>query len=423
MSQNYFIKNLLNIKDENIFFENFNFEEKFIKNIKTKILYAILSYEAEECPHCHAHKVIKYGFKTSSIKMMKISGFNCILKLKKQRFLCNKCKKTFSAETSLVSKNCCISNSVKLAVTLKLKKNISEKDIAQFFSVSHNTVNRIIDNSFKFHIPDFNYLPRILCFDEFKSTKDCEGYMSFIIYDAENKKVIDILPDRRLNKLKEYFYKFPLKAWKRVKHITIDMYKPYIVLIKELFPNAKISIDRFHLVQLINRSFNKIRIQIMNKYKNKDGRLYRKLKHYWKLLLKDSSTLNKRKFKVGRMFDGRFMSQEDIINYIISCDTVLKDSYYLYQEFLYSVKNKNLKKFISLLRKNNNIPNIMKTSLKTFKNLILYIKNSLKYSYSNGVLEGVNCKIKSLKRTAYGYKSFFHFKNRILIRENILTLK
>lgn len=65
----------------------------------------------------------------------------------------------------------------------------------------------------------------------------------------------------------------------------------------------------------------------------------------------------------------------------------------------------------------------MKTSLKTFKNLIWYIKNSLKYSYSNGILEGVNCKIKSLKRTAYGYKSFFHFKNRILIRENILTFK
>lgn len=75
------------------------------------------------------------------------------------------------------------------------------------------------------------------------------------------------------------------------------------------------------------------------------------------------------------------MSQEGIINYIISCDIVLKESYYLYQEFLYSIKNRNLKKFISFLRKNNNIPNIMKTSLKLFKNLIWYIKNSLKYFY------------------------------------------
>ncbi len=245
MSQDYFIKNLLNIKDKNIFFENFNVEEVLIKNIKTKVFHVLLSYEIHECPHCHAYKIIKYGFKTSSIKMMKISGFNCILKLKKQRFLCNKCKKTFSAETSLVSKNCCISNPVKLTVNLALKKNISEKDIAEFFSVSHNTVNRIVDNSFKIHSPDFNYLPKVLCFDEFKSTKDCEGCMSFIIYDAENKKIIDILPDRRLNKLKEYFYQFPLNIRKKVKHIVIDMYNPYIILIKELFLNAEISIDRF----------------------------------------------------------------------------------------------------------------------------------------------------------------------------------
>ncbi len=123
MFQDYFIKLLLNIKDENIFFENFKIEEEFIKNIKIKIFYAVLSYEVKECPHCYAHKVIKYGFKTYSVKMMKISGFNCILKLKKQRFLCNKCKKTFFAETSLVSKNCCISNSVKLAfMMLKIKK-------------------------------------------------------------------------------------------------------------------------------------------------------------------------------------------------------------------------------------------------------------------------------------------------------------
>ena len=96
-----------------------------------------------------------------------------------------------------------------------------------------------------------------------------------------------------------------------------------------------------------------------------------------------------------------------IVNYILSCDNTLKECYYLYQEIFYAVKNKNLKKLIYLLRKKYDIPNIMKTSLKTFKNLILYIKNSLKYSFSNGILEGINCKIKALKRVAYGYKVSF----------------
>ena len=52
------------------------------------------------------------------------------------------------------------------------------------------------------------------------------------------------------------------------------------------------------------------------------------------------------------MFDRRFMCQEDMVNYILSCDNTLKECCCLYQEILYAIKNKNLKKLISLLRKN-----------------------------------------------------------------------
>ncbi|WP_022818988.1 transposase [Fusobacterium russii] len=44
-----------------------------------------------------------------------------------------------------------------------------------------------------------------LCFDEFKSTKDADGAMSFIYCDAETSKVIDIIEDRKLNNLIKYF--------------------------------------------------------------------------------------------------------------------------------------------------------------------------------------------------------------------------
>ena len=44
-----------------------------------------------------------------------------------------------------------------------------------------------------------------------------------------------------------------------------------------------------------------------------------------------------------------------------------------------------------------------------------YVSNAQKYDYSNGFTEGVNNFIKVLKRIAFGYKSFFHFRNRILI--------
>ena len=149
----------------------------------------------------------------------------------------------------------------KIFLNLELQKNISKKDIASNFNVSSSTVNRIINSFFKEHLPNKYFLPETLCFDEFKAIKDCQGSMAFIycdantgriidilpdrrlsylkdfIYcDANTGRIIDILPDRRLSYLKEYFSRFPLKIRKKVKHIVIDIYQPYIQLIKALFP-------------------------------------------------------------------------------------------------------------------------------------------------------------------------------------------
>ena len=74
-----------------------------------------------------------------------------------------------------------------------------------------------------------------------------------------------------------------------VKTVTIDMNPGYVSVIKELLPQANIIIDHFHLVQLINRSMNKCRINIMKKLEtdpHDNMKKYRRLKRYWKLLLK-----------------------------------------------------------------------------------------------------------------------------------------
>lgn len=424
MSQIYSIKNLINIKDENIFFfENF-FSFEIINNVNTKVFHAKLTYSLDICPHCQANNIIKWGYKVSCIKILKIAEYNAILKLHKQRFKCKNCQKTFTAETNFVNKNCSISNDVKTAVTIKLKKNISEKDIAQELNISPNTVNRIINSFFKKHLPNTKYLPKVLCFDEFKATKDCEGSMAFIYCNQKTGEIIDILPDRRLNYLKEYFSQFPLEVRKNVKHIVIDIYKPYMMLIKELFPNAKISLDRFHLVQLISRSFNKTRIKIMNAHKNKDRRFYNKLKKYWSFLLKNCLKLKDERINRGKMFDYSLLSEEEMVNIIISKNDKLSIAYEVYQEILIAIEDMNFKKFKYIIDKYWDFTNnLMKTSLKTFKKYLEYIENSLTYDYNNGLIEGINRKIKTIKRTVYEYKSFYHFRAKILISNNLLTTK
>ena len=424
MSQIYSIKNLLNIKDKNITFTEKGISMENFKGVYSKIIHAKLSYSPNQCPHCHGKDIIKWGSKTSNIRLLKILEYNSILRLQKQRFRCKDCAKTFSAETDIVDKNCCISNDVKLAITLKLQKNISEKDIASDFNVSPNTVNRIINSFFKEHLPNKNYLPQALCFDEFKATNDCEGAMAFIFCNADNGNITDILPNRRLSYLKEYFSSFSLEARKKVKHIVIDIYKPYMTLVNDLFPNAKISLDRFHLVQLINRSFNKTRIKIMNQCKNKDDRYYNKLKKFWSLLLKNCLDLKTERINRGRMFDYALLSEEEIVDIILSKNSELKIAYEIYQELLIAIQDRKFNNFKAIIEKYYSVSNeIMKTSLKTFKKHLEYIENSLTYDYNNGLIEGINRKIKTIKRTAYGYKSFYHFRAKILISNNLLATK
>jgi transposase len=243
--------------------------------------------------------------------------------------------------------------------------------------------------------------------------------MSFIFCDADTGQIVDIVEDRRLHVLNNYFMKYSKAARNAVRTVVIDMYSPYISLIKSIFPKAKIIIDKFHIIQLFSRALNKTRIKIMNK----DEKNYNKFKKYWKLLLKDTSSISYTTYNYHRSFK-KPMREIDIINYLIDLDPELKATYELYHDIRYCIKHKDF----SLLNRtlsnvNNLISDYMKTSVKTLQKYIGYIENSFIYDYTNGILEGINNKIKVIKRIAFGYRSFYHFRNRILITQNLATLK
>lgn len=424
MSHEYCILNLLNIKDKNIKLSKNFYDTLTIDNITYKVIKGILSYEPEFCPKCgcifNNHQTYeKNGFKSSDILMLDVSGHGCILRLKKQRFLCHSCNKKFFAQTNIVNKCCFISNQVKYAIALALKEKISEKDIALRFRVSPNTVERIIDSYYDNKKLYKNYLPEVLSFDEFKSVKSADGAMSFHMCDGITGKTIDIVENRQLHNLFKYFSYYTHKVRSKVKFIVIDMYSPYISLIKKIFPNAKIIIDKFHLVNLISTAFNKTRIKIMKK----DKKNYNKFKRYWKLLLKSSDELNNEKWKKWRCFDN-MMTQSDVVNYLINSNKELKITYDIYQNILYLLRNNNFKQFELIIKtENKEISEYMKTAIKTLKKYLPYIKNTLNNPYHNGFVEGNNNFIKVLKRIAFGFKSFRRFKARIMICKNLLHIK
>jgi transposase len=422
MSNKNYITNILNLKEENLIFkENFYHEQK-IKDITHKVFEAYLSYKPTHCTKCGVlfdDKFEKHGFITSNIKIPDISGFKSILKLHKQRYLCKHCNKAFTLSTNIVNYGCFISNNTKYKIATDLVKKRSEKDVALDNNVSPNTVERVMDSYYETQKLYKNYLPEVLCFDEFKSVKSADGAMSFHMCDGITGQTIDIIEDRRLNKLINYFFYYNFKARSKVKFIIIDMYSPYVSLIKKMFPNAKIIIDKFHLAQLISRSLNKNRIMAMKKLKKH----HRKFKRYWRLILKYRDDLDISIWKKWTCFD-HLMTEADIVDYLINLDDELRQTYLVYQDILHALKEKNyqLLKF-TLSNYPTNISDYMKTSIKTLTEFLPFIKNTLNNNYHNGYIEGNNNFIKVIKRIAFGFRSFRRFKARIMICKGILKIK
>ena len=422
MSNYNYIINILNLKDNNVIFkENFYYESK-IKGLTHKIFEAYLSYEPVCCPKCGVifdEKFEKHGFITSNIKIPDVAGFKSILKLHKQRYLCKHCNKAFTLSTDIVNYGCFISNNTKHKIATDLVKKRSEKDIALDNNVSPNTVERIMDSYYETQTLYKHYLPEVLSFDEFKSVKSADGAMSFHMCDGITGQTIDIVEDRRLDSLIKYFFYYDYKARSKVKFIIIDMYSPYISLIKKMFPNASIIIDNFHLTQLISRSLNKTRIMIMKKYKVH----HRKFKRYWRLILKSREDLDYSKWKRFTCFNS-LMTEADVVNFIINLDDELKQTYLVYQQLLSSLKKKNYNLLKNTLYNyNKNISSYMKTSIKTLLEFLPFINNTFNNNFHNGYIEGNNNFIKVLKRIAFGFRSFRRFKARIMICKGLLKIK
>jgi transposase len=420
MSNNDYILNLLNIKDSNIFIIN-NIKEKIIKNRNYKIIEGILTYKPEYCPCCgivneSSDDIIKWGFrKNCKIKIPKISNCLSLLLLHKQRFYCKHCHNTFIAETNLIDRNKNISNNTELQINLELMQKQSEKDIAKRLDVSVSKIDRKLNDISTHTVLRHEHLPIHMNWDEFKATKDTKGKMAFIIVDNKTGNIFDIQDSRKTNDLNKYFKRYSRSERNKVKLISTDFYSGYIHLAKDLFRNADIVIDRFHIIIQAYNALNNTRIKLC--YKANPN--YKKLKNFWKLIVKNKNDLSDN--KEYNIHFRKEISQKEIVTYLINTDKTLKATYECYQGLINSLKEKDFNKFKKIIEHpNRNISDKMKQAIKLYNKNIKYIENSFKYDINNGIIEGKNNLIKSIKRIAFGYRKYDHFISRIFLISGII---
>ncbi len=194
-----------------------------------------------------------------------------------------------------------------------------------------------------------------------------------------------------------------------VEHFAVDMHEAFISVIKSECPNAKVCVDRFHLAQKVNEAFDKVRKAEFKKAKeNKDQFNTGMLEPHRRFILvareKDLSKAEQKLLDKLRRVNESIHTAMLLVEYFHKA--LDKTSIKTFRQTLITwyqvVRESKLEAFLKLA----------KTIRRYRKNIEAYIQSRL----TTAAAEGLNNKIKVLKRMGYGYSNPISFCRKILQR-------
>ena len=132
--------------------------------------------------------------------------------------------------------------------------------------------------------------------------------------------------------------------------------------------------------------------------------------------VKNESDLNYTNYSSHRLFEG-LMTEKMIVDYMIQLDPRLERVYSLFNQLKWALERRDFDHFSKYLEesKKYTLPRKARTVLQTFESFKDSIENAFIYTLSNGPIEGINNKIKNIKRSGYGYRNFYNLRARLLI--------
>lgn len=413
------VKELLGLKECKI--KIINVSEQLDNKEKIKVITIIGTIKKVKCPICLKYtSSVHDKLKPMKIKYLKIAEQKTEIQLIKRRFICHNCNKKITEELNINKYKSNISNKLEMKIRKDLLNyNLPITYIAKDNNISDVEIRNILLDAMSDYPNHVKTLPQVISLDEF-AAHTSYGKYALIINDPIKKRTLDILPSRKKDYLMSYFTKVENRG--NVRYVIGDMYETYLIVTKAMFKNAKYIADRFHFIRYIMDALDDIRIRLQDKY-GYNSREYKLLKNK-----KNVSLLRKRYIDINwyvyvkRYEKGRYVYKlpKNILNEILAIDDELNRGYDLKELFLDIINNstydsaeKDLLIWIDLC-KESKIPEFIEAS-KTIENWLEYIVNSfIDKRFNNGYTEGLNNKIKVIKRNAYGYKNFDFFRLRLL---------
>ena len=354
-----------------------------------------LPRRAHNCPSCGTETDQIHDYRMQRIKDIASFGKNVYLHLRKRRYVCSSCGKRFYEKNNFLPRYHRMTNRKNARIIEDFRDTVSASYIAKKHNISVSTALRY------FNLVSYSCkkLPEVLSIDEFKGNADGEKYQT-ILTDPKNRKIMDILPNRKESDLIRYFRQFENR--KEVKYFIMDMNPHFREVAEICFPKATIVIDRYHVTRQVIWALERVRKEVQ---KHLSGEWRRFCKH-------SKALLNKPPHKLTE-------EERQKLRIILGLSTRLEQAYYLKNDFLFLMHSPNsevaeeLLSYWILRAESAHLPEFYECT-RAIHNWSKYILNAFDVPYTNGYTEGCNNKTKVLKRVCYGVRNFARFRNRIL---------
>ncbi len=393
MLKNDYVTKLINL--ESVKFKDIDIQEDTVRVLVTPV------HNAGLCPRCCRPTFMLVDIKPKVYRDLDLAGRTCYIEIDLRRFECTDCFCTFTEPLSFTEPHRHYTSRFEHQI-YECCQETTATYAASKFGISDKTVTNIYQYIAKRKQEQLQHLQptQVIGIDEIAMHKGHKDFV-IVITDITNKKVIDVLPDRKKATLETYIAGWREDFKNGIKFAAIDLWGPYRCLVESMLPNAKAVADRFHVMQNINKALDNCRKEA--KRESDDPEIWKGVKY---AVLKNRENLTEK--------------QEEILIKALKASESLRRCYE-FKETFRAIFNDSINREIASEKLSTWVLNIVRQEIAWYYEFVGTIlnweKNILNYFedwVSSGFVEGVNNKIKLIKRKAFGFVNFENFRIKII---------
>ena len=407
------------------------------------------------CPSCGSKMHSKGIYKRTVKHPIFQDSTLLVLIVHQRRWVCSYCQLAMNDEFAFLQPGKQSTNLTPLMILNAMKDlNRTTRSVAEQFSLSDTQVHDIF--TAYVDLPRLPF-PEYISIDEVCLKISSTDNYAFVIIDFVTGEIVDIVHNRWMSTLQEYFSGIPIEERKNVKGIISDAYKNYLEIVPNYFPNSVSILDSFHVCKVIIGYLNDYLIKLTRHYKKIDEQKWAEralqlnrdqikgqysqevilLQHYKWVMLKNYDDINHSYYHSYHSRLNMHLTTYQVEEMFFAIEPRLKKLHSLKEEYItfnkshYDTEEEAeaaLNKLIESYDNSHeaifyNFSNFLKSHKKEIIRSFFTVQVSRKTKkdeeeyyarLSNGLMESLNRKPKDYKRATRGSSNFDYTRNRIL---------